>query len=369
MRQVLRLFLVLALLCAPLAVQAQDDGDAAMYQIADVAADVTADSAARARDQAILQAQRNAFTQLLARLDVDAGLATKTNDDALAALVQAFEVQQERTSAVRYIGTFTVQFKPNAVRALFNKGGVEFSETRSRNLAILPVVSFSGRNTLWEDRTKWRVAWEDSVRITGMVPITVPGGDMDDINTISATEAVNGKTEALQALIRKYDAGGAVVAVLSAGTDAQKPELYVDVQRYDTSGKNGDPVRLTFPAAPDDKTAAITLAEAVKQVRAGLEASWKQSNKPPKGPTARLPVTVPITTLAVWTGIKTKLAHVPNIRRTNVVTLARGAASVELEYRGDIPQLQTALAQQDLALESGYDGAWTLRATTALPSP
>lgn len=84
------------------------------YTVTDVAADVTADSAAHARDQALIQAERAAFTQLCARLNAPESLA-KLNDDGVAALVQSFDVQSEKLSAVRYIGVFTIRFKASAL--------------------------------------------------------------------------------------------------------------------------------------------------------------------------------------------------------------------------------------------------------------
>ena len=83
------------------------------YTVADVNADVMADTAAHARDQALMQAERSAYGQLCGRLGVTDN-SIKLTDDALAALVQSFEVQSERVSAVRYIGIFTIRFKPAA---------------------------------------------------------------------------------------------------------------------------------------------------------------------------------------------------------------------------------------------------------------
>ncbi len=85
------------------------------YTVADVNADVMADTAAHARDQALMQAERAAYGQLCGRLGVPDN-SIKLTDDALAALVQSFEVQSERVSAVRYIGVFTIRFKPSAAQ-------------------------------------------------------------------------------------------------------------------------------------------------------------------------------------------------------------------------------------------------------------
>jgi len=93
------------------------------YMFADINADVTADNAAHARDKALLQAQRTAYSQLCARMGV-ADDATNMSDDAIAMLVQSFEVQSEKVSAVRYIGVFTIRFKPAAVQKKL--GGVPY---------------------------------------------------------------------------------------------------------------------------------------------------------------------------------------------------------------------------------------------------
>src|SRR6202012_495963 len=121
MRQPFLFIVLLSLLCAP--ALAQTSEDSVLYSVSDVPVDITADSAAHARDQAIAEAQRSAFEQLLGRLGSDTSLASKLTDNDIATLVQNFEVQNERTSSVRYIGIFTVQFRPAATRDWLAKNG------------------------------------------------------------------------------------------------------------------------------------------------------------------------------------------------------------------------------------------------------
>ncbi len=352
MRHLGVLFLLFSIICST--AYAQSGDDSSIYQITDIAADVTADNAAHARDQAIAQAQRTGFIQLLQRLGADVNLATKLDDNAVADLVQAFEVQQEHTSSVRYIGTFTVQFKPNAIRDLLNKNGANFTETRSRPIVILPVVNNNGHMVLWEEQTKWRTAWEDASSNNGLVPIVIPTGDLDDIALLSAQEAIAGKPDAIRAIIDKYQAGGAIIALLQGNSDTASAELKVIAVRYDINGKGSDPSQWTLQAPPD-------FAQAIKQIKDTLETSWKQVTKAPKEPIERLPVVVPINTLADWAAIKRKLGNVSGINKTNVITVTRGNANIEIEFRGDITQLQASLAPQNLSLEqNNTTGAWTL---------
>jgi hypothetical protein len=89
------------------------------YTVTNVDADVTADTAAHARDKALMHAERAAYKQLCARFNaVDD--SDKLSDDDVAALVQSFEVQRERVSAVRYIGVYTIRFNPASVQKMIS---------------------------------------------------------------------------------------------------------------------------------------------------------------------------------------------------------------------------------------------------------
>ncbi|MDE2029838.1 MAG: hypothetical protein KGI97_04660 [Alphaproteobacteria bacterium] len=90
------------------------------YTVANVPADVTADTAAHARDQALTQAEHTAFAKICASVGAPSGMAA-ISDDAVAALVQSFEVQSEQLSPVRYIGVFTIQFDPAALQQALGK--------------------------------------------------------------------------------------------------------------------------------------------------------------------------------------------------------------------------------------------------------
>ncbi len=356
---------------------APPSSDLGVYQVADVVADVTADSAVHARDQAIMQAQRSAYEQLLQRLGADSSAAAKLSDDDIDAMVQHFEVQNERTSAVRYIGTFTVQFRPNAVRNVLGSKNATYSDARSKPIVVLPVYINGGHPVLWEETTIWRTAWENGSHGGGLVPIVVPSGGLDDIAVLSTEEAVSGRNASLKGIIEKYQGEGALVAVLNGDPSKPGSELRFEYWHYDSDGDTTTPTQNSL-AVPADKNGTMTiLTQAVRQARAQLEKDWKQNQKLAKSkpleeetalePTAeqaslRLPVAVPIQTLAEWTQIEQQLNRVPHMVRAEIITLTRGMSNVELEYQGTIGEMQTALAQQNLSLsQDPASGEWVLQ--------
>jgi len=366
MRQPLVFFFLLFVVALP--AWAQTAGDASLFEVPDVAVDITADSAAHARDQAIAQAQRTAFEQLLARLGADSALAAKVNDDTVSSLVQNFEVQNERTSSVRYIGIFTVQFRPMATRDWLNQSGVTFTEEHSKPLIVLPIyVSANGHPVLWEEHTKWRAAW-DGFRNTGLVPLIVPNGGLDDIAVLSTEEAASGDIEALKNMADKYQADGAVVVSLEGDLDNPGPPFKIEISRTNVDGSTEDPVFITLPPAGDKNAIPATLAQAVRQVRDVLEGDWRSAAKVSQGPAARLAVMVPVTTLDEWATIRRKLGSVRAIDRTDVITLARGGTNIELAYHGDLDALREELSRQNLALTQGsMSGIWVLQLTAGAP--
>jgi len=276
----------------------------------------------------------------------------------LSNLVQAFEVQGEKTSPVRYMATMTLQFKPLSTRAYLNKSGLSFSDIRSRPLVILPLVVTNSRAVLWEDTTPWRAAWEEGQKQTGLVSIVVPGGDLDDIAVIGAADALAVKQDSLQALIKKYQAGGALIATLNTPQDPTQAAR-IDVTRTDASGKPSDPIHFTLPPIPDPKAEPSILTDGVRQVRSEIEKTWRQASKSLKGPAAHLPLTAPIESLAAWNTLKAKLGTVTGVTKINVLSVSRDGAKIDLEYHGDLPTLQTNLAEQGLTLQQTEAG-WIL---------
>ncbi len=348
-----------------------------LYRVADVDVDISSSSAAKARDEAFLAAQKKAFGQLLARLGAS---EIGASEDEIALLVKAFEVQKERASGQRYKGTFAVQFKPDAVRLFLYEKNVAYTEARAQAIVVLPVLRDPSRAVLWDERTPWRAAWEKVAPKALFVPMILPSGDLDDIAKISVDEALDGKGDPLELLARKYGAGGALVAVLSvAGEAGDKPVPgSISVRAYDAEGRPRDEVEMEMAPGEETKTFAEELESVVVQIIDMIEGDWRQAHArteaprisegqpaPSGGLQVFLPVDVLVPTLAEWARIREGLSRVPAISSIHVVTMARGHVRAELQFRGDIGTLQASLAGQGLRLEQTQAGNWSVRQDAA----
>ena len=333
-----------------------------VFTATDVRVDATAKTAAAARETALAEGQRRALRRLLERLTlrVDYARLPVLERGQIAALVQNFEVEEEKTSSVRYLARLTVRFKPKAVRRLLRSHGIRFAETRSKPVLVLPVYEVAGALALWDDRNPWRTAWARQPKRGGLVPLVAPLGDLADIADIGAEQALRGDDARISAIARRYGAADALVALARLRTVplTNLPVVEVSVSRFGAVAQEEALVE-TFTAAAPEELEEL-LARAAEAVAVAVEENWKRDNLLRFDREGELTVAVPIEGLEDWLEVKRRLERVAFIRRSDLVYLSRGEARARLRFIGEEEQLTLALAQSDLILFRGAT-SWILR--------
>lgn len=364
---VLAIFLLLAGLFLPIPAWAQN-----VYVASGVPVDVTGD-AATLRDQAVLVAQREALKKILAEIAPADQVAALTlpSDDEIGGWVSDVEIEEEKIAATRYIGRYTIRFAAAPIQEFLGLQGVAFAETRAKQALLIPVFTDETGNTgLWGPTNQWLAAW--SVRPAGnaLVPIIVPRGDLDDQNTLSATEALGGNEPKLEFMGERYQAGDVIVAEaqMSPTTPDGKRNLTLNVTRYGIEGTERFQDTLTGDAADPDGL----MVQGVATVQAMLEGAWKNANLVDPNKRALVSVHVPLAGIEQWVAIKRRLGQVSLIKSVNLKELAKSGAELEISYAGDEAQFIRALSQADLMLVPSGEGMATLTlgaSSTATPTP
>jgi hypothetical protein len=339
---------------------------ARLYTVEDVPVDVTADSAVAAREQAYAEGQRAAFRLLLQKLtpeSVHGRLPTTPSGAAFDALVQGFEVRDERSSGVRYIARMVVRFNPAEVQALLTRSDLPAVTMASQPVLVLPLwQSPEAGLLLWDDPNPWRDAWTRVALGQALVPVIVPLADAADLVGISAEQAEAGERERLSAMARRYGAVASLVAVARPAESEGRQALDIRFTRYDSAGE--PETRSERVVAAAGETGAELQVRAVRQVSSRLDANWKNAAAVRPGLENRISVITTVSGLDEWTALRRKLAEIGMIRRQNLVSLSRGEAEIVLWYAGQPEQLRAALAQRGLSLttdSSASDGAvWRL---------
>jgi len=155
-----RVFAALLILCGAFAVTPQ--AQAGTYTVSGIPVDVTAADASTARDQAIVDGQRAALQKLVENM-MGAEKAKEIplpSDDEISAMVQDFEVENERVSSVRYVGSLTYRFLSDPVDRLVGRAPAGTLDTTAMPMPAGPVrtitakVPISGLQQWMEVRNK-----------------------------------------------------------------------------------------------------------------------------------------------------------------------------------------------------------------------
>ncbi len=342
---------------APVPARAQGDD---VYTVRGVQVDATAENAAAARAKALIDGQRRALARVFERVALgdDARRLPRPNDRGVESLVQALEVDRERTSKVRYLAELTVRFKPDALRDLMRQAQVRFAETRGKPIVLLPVYEDGSGAMLWDEANPWRKAWNAVPTGDGLLSVIVPIGDLTDADAIDAKAALERDTEKLGAIAARYRAGEVIVAVAKL---VENPETKAQTIEISTS-RRGSTVDAAAQATPDpapdavrvtvDTPAAIEqrLAAAAVEMSRRVENDWKRANLMSFDGQQQILLSLPLQGIGDLVEARRRLGELPSVQRVDVTALTPRVARLMLTFSGSTPQLQSALAEKDMAL-------------------
>ncbi len=333
--------------------------------IGDVPVDVTAKSAAAARDQAIADAQRKAFDRLVKRIVVDPADQARLHPGQaeIESLVQDFGVQSERVSTVRYIGTFTVRFRAGLVRKYFTDAGVG-NIGSIQQVVVIPIFRSRSGDLLWGQANPWRAAWDRGGFGDGPVTLILPNADAVDSGLLSVSAAESGDAAAIAGTIQRYAATGLVVAIAEPRDPAKGAAsgLAIEVATYDMTGARGSQTLTVDPGA--DEVSEKVLLSGVSIVARSLEDAWQQAIATSgsvglngqataaqgdaeialSGPPVTYRTSMQLDDAADWVRTRDRLTAIAGISRVSLEAISRAAAAFAIDYAGDIPSLQAALA-------------------------
>lgn len=332
-----------------------------IYEVRDVAVDITADTAAQARKQALADGQIRAFQLLLERLTlrIEYGGLPKLTAGEIAPYVSDFSVEGEKTSAVRYLASLTFRFKSKEIRKLLNDFGFSFAETVSKPVLVLPVFQNAGALILWDEPNPWRDAWAGRAKRRGLVPTLLPLGDLKDIGAIGAEQAMDGDLQRLNAIAKRYGASDTLVVFGVLRLDAANGRRVLDVYFTRYGSQLREQTEVVGFTQNKDETVEILLARAARELTYIVEDNWKRDNILRFERSGEISAVVPINRLKDWLEVKSRLRNVAVIRRTDLVLMSQTEVRINLLFLGETPQLVLALEQADLKLNN-EGGLWIL---------
>jgi hypothetical protein len=344
MRLLAALFVAANLLTAPAFAAGRGD----IFSVYDVAVDVTATDASKARDLGFGQAQGVAFERLVKRLTLPEDLARVGAPQAaqtpLDQFVDGVDIQNEGRSGTRYLARMAVNFNPPAIRKLLTDKGLKVYENRAAPMLVVPV--FAGGFP--DQAAAWRTAWEQGGFGEDLAPLAV------------APPALTGVPDWTAAQPSAAEAGA--TSALYATATAANGSLAVSLVEVSAAGRREHGQFTTpLPAASADNNAGLfkALANAANE---RLQAEWKQKLAAGVAQKSHVAVTASFTTQAEWLQVKNALAQASQTLVSDIVieAVAKDGATLSFSFSGSSDQLAAELGRYGVVYAADANGA-TLR--------
>jgi len=329
------------------------------FTVEDINVDVTAENAAKAREEAFAKAQYRAFKQLTNRLLSKAQAETFVMPDVptISTFIQDFEVTNEQLSTVRYVGTYTFRFKDEDVRRFLNMQNVSFTDVSSKPILVLPFYQTGASTILWGDNNLWLDAWSRHKTYQGLVPTMVPMGDLQDVNTLEESRPLTYDSEKIQAMVERYGAREALI-VIASPKDAETLDDgtlvpgSLEISIYQALGMTPRFLRsITVRKTPEDSNAEAIFDKGVQRVRDVFLEQWKsQTVVNPSFSGNSLKARVRFSSMQEWIETQSALERVQGVTDMKLLSLTPRMAELEINFKGSESRLRLALSQADMTL-------------------
>jgi hypothetical protein len=224
---------------------------------------------------------------------------------------------------------------------------------------------------LWPDDNPWWQAWAEHLDSERLLRLVLPLGDLQDMATVTADQAMTGDPDALTALGRRYGSDDVLVVIATARGGAaagpaatEPPVLELEMRRVGIQQANPPE---TFVGGPS-QTLEELMAEAVIGLQDTLDERWKNANLLRYDQTGVMVVDIPIARLSDWVEISRGLDGLTEVADVEIAAFARDNVRAEIRYIGDQFRLEEALRRIGLGL-SREGESWRLLPMGASRSP
>jgi len=345
------------LFCLALAATAHAD----LFTSPAVPVDVRAESAQAAQVTALAQAREAGLREVLMRLTAESDHARlpAVPADELENMATALQIQDEKSSANRYIAGVSIQFDADSVRALLRGNDIEFTEARALPVLIVPVLTEGGQASLWTDPSPWLDAWARQDGSQHLVPPVVPFGDVEDVITLTPGQALAGDEASILALARRYGAESALVFHASLDIEPVTRNASVDVTMQSYGPDRYEPVNIAISGSAAEGTEPF-LAAIAELLIADISKQWKATAIQRFSVENELIALAPLNGLDDLILLRQQIERIHLVKQSSLRALTVRNALFSVTYGGEPELLQDALSRSGLDLQQQPDGFWLL---------
>ena len=145
--------------------------------------------------------------------------------------VSGYSIENEKYKKEKYSALITVTFEKNKLERFLENKNIEFFSKKGPKTLIIPIINFEQRLILWDDPNPWFDVWLRRPLDSNLNLFTLPTGEVDDLITLSAQDAINLKYFKIKKLANKYEAEQAYILLVNV--ESQNEKINLSIEAYD----------------------------------------------------------------------------------------------------------------------------------------
>ncbi len=344
--------------------QAMSQTIGSVFTIHGVKVDEVDESASKAKITALENGQKQAFLKLAERLlpynrNLISELELTYDTSIVNPMVESFEITNEEASSTRYIANLNFYFSESKSKNYFESLSMgEVNYTPPEQTLILPIMRYSDINmgsVFWGENNLWNIEWNKYNLSNSFVPLTLPLGDLSDMQIAPEQSIIKHQLSSVKQLMRRHQTTKVIIAILEMeDMDMHNAILHI----YQANNQKIKHMQ-TIPSISKTEKQSNIFVNAIKETVSYIESTWsyEQNNGAYSNITnntldseASITANVTFANMKEWINIKKYLGNSFTILETEVVSLGRNVAQIKIKHRGNIEQLRLSLLDEGVEL-------------------
>lgn len=343
-----------------------------IFTINDVKVEAAGESAKKAKDDAINEAQEKAFKELLTRITPDSTEDSwpKLSTEQISDLVQGIDIDKESLTATHYKAVMDISFNSVLVERLLKNSSISYTDEKPSPTILIPLLVSNGEGLIWDAGNYWQEELKKALQNSSFANFIIPSADFSgesefNVKNFSQSEPVisSKDQEKISFLTKKYNAQ----RVLLARAAPLKDNGTIGVA-IETSYINEDEPQKKFIklyAQSQDENIQQVMGRAATQIISDSEKNWKEERQQINQSQVEININVKIKNLVDWNETYKKLLgmeFIDNIR-INYITLE--LVSLDILFHGEYDRFVKNLAENGMYLDNKSDGVFLTKQDVA----
>ena len=313
--------------------------------VAQVEVDVEAEDSVKAKDMAMIEAQRKGFIEIASRLTSPENIEilNQLDDDEIAKFVQSVGVADEKSGGTKYKALLTVEINENLLKDYMAEN--DMIDVKASELLVIPVFrsGYGGKTELWESSNLWRQSWLSKGLIKfGVLQVRTVDSRFEQISELDGENALY-MGSSLYNKISEINGSDGIYVVYAETLPNNDLKITVKNER----AKTEDSFTVLYREGENIFDAAIE--KSVMFISNMERSAKKQSGMIENGVISAV---YAYQDMKDWIAKSNALKTLENVKMIDTKGMGGGKVNFDLHYNGSLEDLLDALPELGLSYEN-----------------